>query len=128
MAKQDECYLSIIGRLGRDPEVKTINEKEATVFSVAVNSIGRDRAEETTWFNVTVFGRKADACQQYLSKGSQVYVRGQLKAGLFKTQGGETRLSLNINADSVQFLDSRQASNDTNEVEPSFDPNEEIPF
>jgi len=74
----------IIGHLGRDPEMKyTPDGKAVTTFSVAssrkyITSSGEQR-EETEWFNCSAWGKLADVCNEYLTKGKQVYVEGRLK-------------------------------------------------
>ena len=104
----------VIGHLGRDPEMKyTPNGQAVTSFSVAssrkyTTSAGEQR-EETEWFNCSVFGKLADTCNQYLSKGKQVYVEGRLSSRTYQTQGGDTRHSLDINVTDVQFLGQRDS-------------------
>ena len=91
----------VIGHLGRDPEMRyTPNGQGVTSFSVAssrkyTTSAGEQR-EETEWFNCSAFGRLADTCNQYLTKGKQIYVEGRLSSRTYQTQSGETRHSNNI--------------------------------
>lgn len=105
----------VVGNLGRDPEMRyTPNGQAVTSFSVATNhkyttSEGEQR-DETEWFSVSVFGRQADACNQYLSKGQKVYVDGRLKSRSYQAQTGETRFVMEIRADQVRFLDRAAAS------------------
>ena len=101
----------VIGNLGRDPEMRyTPNGDAVTNFSVAssyrYNTAGGEQREETEWFNVSVFGRQAEACNQYLAKGRKVYVEGRLSSRTYQDRNGETRLSLDIRAQAVQFLGS----------------------
>ena len=101
----------VIGNLGRDPEMRyTPNGDAVTNFSVAssyrYNTAGGEQREETEWFNVSVFGRQAEACNQYLAKGRKVYVEGRLSSRTYQDRNGETRLSLDIRAQAVQFLSS----------------------
>lgn len=91
--------ITVVGRLGRDPESRQLDGRTMTKFSVAVS----DYKKNTTWFNVTVFGKQADSCAQYLNKGSQVVV-----AGRFETFEGEKGTQLCINANDVQFVGARQ--------------------
>jgi len=107
--------LIVVGNLGRDPEMRyTPNGQAVTSFSVATNhkyttSEGEQR-DETEWFSVSVFGRQADACNQYLSKGQKVYVDGRLRSRSYQAQTGETRFVMEIRADQVRFLDRAAAS------------------
>jgi single-strand DNA-binding protein len=76
--------LIVIGNLGRDPEMRYLpSGKPVTNFSVASNRKWTDNEgvlhEETIWVRVSAFGRLAEVCNQYLSKGRQVYVEGRLR-------------------------------------------------
>ena len=75
----------VIGNLGRDPEMRyTPNGQSVTSFSVASNrkytTATGERREETEWFNVSAWGKLGETCNQYLTKGSQVYVEGRLRS------------------------------------------------
>ena len=101
----------VIGNLGRDPEMRyTPNGDPVTSFSVATsyryNTAAGEQREETEWFNVSVFGRQAEACNQYLAKGRKVYVEGRISSRTYQDRNGETRVSLDIRAQAVQFLGS----------------------
>jgi len=101
--------ITIIGHLGRDPEMRYTPEGQAvTTFSVASSrkyktAAGEPR-EETEWFNCSAWGKLADICNQYLTKGKQVYVEGRLKTRTYQTQAGETRFSLDVSCQEIQFL------------------------
>jgi len=101
--------ITIIGHLGRDPEMKyTPDGKAVTTFSVAssrkyTTSSGEQR-EETEWFNCSAWNKLAEICNQYLTKGKQVYVEGRLKSRSYQTQAGETRFSLDVTCQEIQFL------------------------
>ncbi len=102
----------VIGHLGRDPEMRYLPSGQGVSnFSVAssrkyTTSSGEQR-EETEWFNCSAFGKLADTCNQYLSKGKQVYVEGRLSSRTCQTQSGETRHSNDINVQDIQFLGQR---------------------
>jgi len=99
----------VIGHLGRDPEMRYTPEGEAVVnFSVASSrkyktSSGEQR-EETEWFNCSAWGKLADICNEYLTKGKQVYVEGRLKTRTYQAQNGETRFSIDVTCQEIQFL------------------------
>ena len=99
----------VIGHLGRDPEMRyTPNGQSVTSFSVAssrryTTSSGEQR-EETTWFNVSAWGKLAELCNQYLTKGRQVYVEGRFSSRSFEGRDGQMRISNDINLTDVQFL------------------------
>lgn len=100
----------IVGNLGNNPELKYTPQGDAVVnLSVAVNRRWKNKdgqpAEETTWFRVSVWGKQAEACNQYLSKGRQVLVEGTLSTPKVYTGGdGEPRASLDLRANMVRFL------------------------
>ena len=107
----------IVGRLGADPQMRYTPQGDAvTSFSVATDRqhTGADGAKvkETVWFRVSVWGKQAESCNQYLTKGKQVLVEGRLiadaKGGprVYEAQG-EKRASFEINADTVRFLSPR---------------------
>jgi len=99
----------LIGNLGSDPEMRyTPSGKAVTSFRMATNrryttSAGESK-EETDWFRITVWGRQAESCNQFLSKGRQVYVEGRLHARNWEGQDGQMRTSLDVTADRVLFL------------------------
>ena len=105
--------MQIIGNLGGDPEMRYTPEgNSVTNFSVAVNNNYKRRdgsqVDETEWFRVAVWGRQAEACNTYLSRSSKVFVQGRLKSDTFQRQDGTQGFSMEINADRVVFLSSRQ--------------------
>lgn len=136
----------IIGNLGRDPEMRYIpNGQAVTDLSVATNNQYTDstgqKVKETTWFRVSVWGRQAENCNQYLTKGSSVLIEGRLKPDLdtggpriWTRQDGTPAASYEINAQTVRFLSGRgeeQAGQGTGEIAPGApadDSDEEIPF
>ncbi len=102
----------IIGRLGRDPELRyTSNGTPVTSLNIATDEsyIDREgvRQERTEWHRVTVFQKQAENCTNYLSKGSLVYVEGSLQTRKWQDQSGQDRYTTEIRAQRVQFLDRR---------------------
>jgi single-strand DNA-binding protein len=88
--------------------------------------------EETTWFRVSVWGRQAEAANQYLSKGRQVLIEGRLRPDpatggprLWTRQDGSVGASFEVTADRVQFLGSNGNGNGS---EPDYDEEDAIPF
>ncbi len=109
----------IVGNLGRDPEMRyTPDGTPVTTFSVAANRRwtnpdGSPR-EETTWFRVTAWRRLAETCNQYLQKGRQVLIEGQLKPDpatggprIWTGNDGVARAQYEVTALSVKFLGGR---------------------
>ncbi len=126
----------LIGNLGSDPEMRyTPDGKAVTSFRMATNrrytTSGGESREETDWFRITVWGRQAEQCNQYLSKGRQVYVEGRLHARNWQGQDGQMRTSLEVTADRVVFLGKQALAPiaEEGELEPGdlpFDPGEGV--
>lgn len=112
--------VTIIGNLGRDPETRYTPSGALNVqFSVASSrrwrgSDGQEQ-ENTTWFRVTAWGRLAETMVNLsergaLVKGKQVYVEGRIEAREYTGNDGQVRTSLDVNANEIQLLGSRQDS------------------
>ncbi|MFY9553265.1 MAG: single-stranded DNA-binding protein [Blastocatellia bacterium] len=102
----------IVGYLGRDPELRYTPQGTAVCnFSVATTERRKDRAGEfqdvTTWFNVSLWGTRAESTTQYLSKGKLVYIEGRLTQREYQDRDGNTRTSLDVNASDLQFIGPR---------------------
>jgi single-strand DNA-binding protein len=103
----------IIGNLGKDPEMKYNQDgKPITTFSVAVSRTWKSpdgqQSEETEWFRVVAWERLAETCNEYLRKGSKVYIEGRLKTRKWTAQDGQERQIVEVIASDMQMLDSRQ--------------------
>ncbi len=108
--------LSILGNLGRDPEMRyTPSGQAVTNFNVATNrqykTSDGNQVKETHWFRVSVWGKTAEACNQYLKKGSGVYVKGRLIVDpdtggpkIWTRQDGTSAASFEVSATRVIFL------------------------
>jgi single-strand DNA-binding protein len=109
----------IIGRLGRDPEMRYTPQGTAvTSFSVATDRSWTDqsgqRQDRTTWFRVSAWGKLGEICNQYLAKGRQVMVEGELQEPKpYQARDGEWRASLDLRAVNVQFLGGRSEGGGT---------------
>ena len=104
----------IVGRLGRDPEIRYSQQGVAVVkLAIATSEAWTDKQgqkqEKTEWHRVTVFGKQGENCEKYLSKGRQVYVEGKLQTSSYEKEG-QTHYSTDIIANTVQFLGGRQDS------------------
>ena len=101
--------IQVIGNLGGDPEMRyTPGGNAVSSFSVATNRRYRTRdgedREETEWFRVSAWGRLAEVANQYLTKGSAVYVEGRFSTRRWTGQDGIERTDSEINATEVIFL------------------------
>ncbi len=102
----------LMGNLTRDPELRYVPSGSAVVnFSVAVNRTYKDNAgerkEDTSFLRVVVWGKMAEICGEYLTKGRQVLVEGRLKSRTWETPEGQKRNAVDVVATSVQFLGAR---------------------
>lgn len=121
----------IIGRLGRDPEMRyTPSGRPVTTFSVATsrswNTADGERRTETEWFNVVAWGSLAEICKQYLSKGQLVYVEGRLQTRYYDDAEGNKKVSTEIVANEMIMLSERRESEITSDIEAGEE--DEFPF
>jgi len=120
----------LIGNVGSEPEMRyTPNGRAVTSFRMATNyrysGPDGERKEETEWFRVSVWGKQAESCNQFLSKGRRVYVEGRLRSRNWEGQDGQMRTSLEVSANRVIFLDRAApvSLSEEGELEP-----EDLPF
>ena len=102
----------IMGNLTRDPELRYVPSGAAVAnFTVAVNRAYKDKAgekkEDTSFIRVIVWGKMAEICGEYLSKGRPVLVEGRLQSRAWEAQDGSKRSTIEVIAVNVQFLGSR---------------------
>ncbi len=104
----------LVGNLGKDPEVRYTSGGQAVAnLRIATSRSWTDkqsgqRKEETEWHDVEVWGKQAEQCGEYLSKGRQVYVEGRLKTDKWQDkQSGQERSKVKVVADTVRFLGGR---------------------
>jgi len=105
--------VQLIGRLGKDPESKfTPTGKKVAHFSLAVSNRWKDKngetKEATEWVNIEAWGRLGEVCQEYLKKGSLIFLEGRLKTDKYEEKG-EFRYFTKVVAQSLEFLDKRPA-------------------
>lgn len=105
----------LIGRLGRDPEIRYSQQGLAVVnFPIATSEYWTDKntgdkQERTEWHNIVVFGKQAETCEKYLSKGKEVYIEGRLQTDKYEKEG-QTHYTTKIVVSNFQFLGSKQDS------------------
>lgn len=107
MASLNKVFL--IGNLTRDPELRYVPSGTAVAtFTIAVNRVyttqSGEKKEQTTFAKVVVWGRRAEVCGEYLSKGSPLFVEGRLQSRNWETQDGQKRSTIEVIADNIQFL------------------------
>ena len=113
--------VQLIGRLGKDPEGRfTPTGKKVTSFSLAVDNRWKSAAgeakESTEWVNIEAWGRLAEVCDEYLHKGSLIYVEGRLKTDRYEDEG-QTRYFTKVVMSTFQFLDKKPAEEPVMQVE-----------
>jgi single-strand DNA-binding protein len=105
--------IQLIGYLGRDPETRfTPTGKKVTHFSLAVSQrrkVSGETREYTDWVNVEAWNRLGEVCQEYLKKGSLIYLEGRLKTDKYE-DNGNTRYFSKVVTQLVQFLSDNRAS------------------
>jgi len=107
----------IIGKLGKDPEMRyTPSGRPVTTFNVATsrswNTSDGERRTETEWFNVVAWGGLAEICNEYLTKGQQVYIDGRLQSRSWNDSDGNHHTSVEVVANEMIMLGNRQSSDD----------------
>jgi len=101
----------LMGNLTRDPELRELpSGSKVTDMRMAISENYKNRAgeqvETTCYVDVAAWGRQAETCQQYLQKGSPIFVEGRLRYDEWETDEGQKRSKLRVRADRVQFLGS----------------------
>jgi len=122
----------IIGRLGRDPEMRyTPSGRPVTTFSIATsrswNTSDGERRSETEWFNVVAWGSLAEICKQHLNKGQQVYIEGRLQTRNWEDAEGSKHYSTEIVANEMIMLGDRREVNQ-NHMDVESDEVDDFPF
>ena len=100
--------ITLIGNLTNEPEKRaTNNGTSVTSFTIAVNRRGQDK--QTDFFRISAWRGLADTCAKYLAKGRKVAVVGELQARTYEAKDGKTKVSLDVQADEVEFLSPAEA-------------------
>lgn len=102
----------LIGRLGKDPDVRYTQSNTAVAnMSIATSERFKDKSgewkEKTEWHKVVAWGRTAEVCQEYLQKGSQIYIEGSLQTNKWEDKDGNTRYTTEVKTFRMQMLDSK---------------------
>jgi len=142
-----------IGNLGDDPNLKYLDDGTAVCnMSLAVDESYKDQngdlVERTEWVDVVAWGRLGEVCNEYLSKGSQVYFEGKLQSRSWEDDDGNTRYSTEVKAQEMMFLDSNRngspggdgamhqsdpapepmSQEQTSDGQDAFEPDDDLPF
>ncbi len=125
----------LIGNLGRDVELRhTPSGTPVAKFSIATNETWKDKngqkQEHTEWHNIVAWGKLAEFCSSYLTKGRQVYVEGTLRTRTYDDEKGNRKYFTEVRAQVLQLLGPRPSGEALPGEPPDFQPENEddIPF
>jgi single-strand DNA-binding protein len=118
-----------IGRLGRDPETKFLNDGSAvTNFSIAIDESYKnkdgEKVQKTEWVNIVTYRKLAEICGNYLAKGKLVFIEGKLQTRTWEDKDGNKRSSTEIVANDMKMLDGKATGK---QEQPRSDEND-VPF
>jgi single-strand DNA-binding protein len=103
--------IMLIGNLGKDPEMSyTASGQAMTKFSLAVSRRWKDREsgerrDETTWFNIVAWGQQAETCNNYLHKGSKIFVEGRMTSRKYTDKDGNERTAWDVTLENMEMLE-----------------------
>lgn len=104
--------VQLIGRLGKDPEVKTFSGKKKAAFTMATTDYYKntkgEKVEDTQWHNLVIWGKLAEIAEQYLKKGIEVAIEGKLVHRAYETDKGEKKFITEINVNDLVLLGGKQ--------------------
>lgn len=124
--------VTLIGRLGRDPEVRYMPNGDAVAnFSIATSESWKDqhgvKQERTEWHNITMYRRLAEVAGQYLKKGSQVYLEGRIQSRKYTDKQGIERVAYEIVAHEMQMLGGKPDTAQDGQATPHQQPTPHAP-
>jgi single-strand DNA-binding protein len=95
--------VQLIGRTGKDPEIRTVNDTTVASVSLATSEKKKGGSEVTEWHNLVFWGRSAEAVQKYVQKGTQLYIEGKIHTRSYES-GGVKKYITEIRVDSFEML------------------------
>lgn len=95
--------ISFVGRIGQTPEHKQVGSSEVLEFSIA-NNVGFGEKKSTNWFRCTVWGKRASTLKQYMEKGKQVFITGELILRKYTANDGTEKMSPDIRVAELDFV------------------------
>ncbi len=116
--------VTLLGNLGADPEIKKIASGQSlTLFNLATSNAWTNREgqkqEHTEWHRIVVWGKQAETCAEYLSKGSKVYIEGRLQTRSWEDNNGQKKYTTEVVASQVLFLSGNQEKRSSSEASSS---------
>lgn len=102
----------LIGRVGKDVEVRTVGDGKVASFTLATTEKYKDRngqlQENTEWHNIVIWGKPAEVAEKYVQKGSQLFIEGKIKTEKYTGNDGQEKYATKVYASSMQLLGSKQ--------------------
>lgn len=102
----------LIGRCGKDAEVRTVGDNKVASFTLATTEKYKDRngqlQENTEWHNIVIWGKLAEVAERYVQKGSQLFIEGKIKTEKYSGNDGVEKYTTKIYASSMQLLGNKQ--------------------
>lgn len=102
----------LIGRTGKDVEVRTVGDGKVASFTLATTEKYKDRngqlQENTEWHNIVIWGKLAEVAEKYVQKGSQIFIEGKIKTEKYTGNDGQEKYTTKVYASSMQLLDSKK--------------------
>ena len=102
----------LIGRCGKDAEVRTVGDNKVASFTLATTEKYKDRngqlQENTEWHNIVIWGKLAEVAEKYVQKGSQLFIEGKIKTEKYSGNDGVEKYTTKVYASSMQLLGSKQ--------------------
>ena len=103
----------LIGRVGKDPEVKQVSGTAVAKFTIATSESYKNKAgekvEQTEWHNIVIWGKLCDIVERYVKKGDLLYVEGKIIYGSYEDRDGNKRYTTDIKVDEMKMLGSKTA-------------------
>lgn len=104
--------VSLIGHLGKDPEVKTYGSHKKAAFSIATTDTYKnqkgEKVQDTQWHNIVIWGKLAGVAEKYLKKGQEVVVEGKLVHRVYETSGGEKKYITEVNVNDMMMMGNKK--------------------
>lgn len=113
--------VTLIGNLGKDPEVQTFDTYKKAAFSLATTEYSRDKegneVQHTEWHNIVMWRGLAEIAEQYLRKGNQVYIEGKIRTRSFDAKDGTKKYITEIQADNLVLLGGKREGSGENNTQ-----------
>ena len=111
--------IEVVGKLGRDPEIKDVAGKKLAKFSIAVSKKVKDQ-EITTWYKAELWEQKADLAERFLFKGNEVFVKGEPKLEIWTDKDGNAKAEIAIRVNTIVLIGGKaQSSGPAQPAEPA---------